>query len=159
VKRLRALGCALLACALPACVLMAGCASVRTLATEQRTIEALASRARDRGAYRCAPEELALAVAHLELATHELEQGDLPRAREHLQIADLNARAAARLSNEQECGASRAADAERPRHDASWRRPPARDRSNRSSHAQIVRRTRSSQGHVFSTQPSARCRA
>lgn len=143
------------ACALLACAAMAGCASVRTLVAEQRAIEVLASRARDRGAYRCAPEELALAVAHLELATHELDQGDLPRARDHLRIADLNARAAARLSTEQECGASRAADAERPRQDASLRRPPTRGRPNRSCHAPNVGRIRSSQGHVFSIQPSS----
>jgi OmpA-OmpF porin, OOP family len=55
------------------------------------------------GAYYCAPRELALARAHLEFARVELAQGDPQRAGEHLAEADLNARAAARLSPKERC--------------------------------------------------------
>ena len=42
----------------------------------------------------CAPRELALAETHVEFAAHELDQGDYFRARDHVHIADRNAREA-----------------------------------------------------------------
>lgn len=81
-----------------------GCAaSSSTVATRRYAIEALARTSRERGAYRCAPEELALADAHLAFAAIELRHGDLERAREHLVLADANARAALRLSQDAGC--------------------------------------------------------
>lgn len=52
--------------------------------------------ARDAGAYRCAPRALALGETHVEFATQELDQGDYFRARDHIEVAELNAREAAR---------------------------------------------------------------
>lgn len=80
-----------------------GCAAPRALSARLAEVERLAREGREHGAYRCAPEELALAHAHLEFAHLELAQGDLARAREHLVIADANARAAVRLSAEPSC--------------------------------------------------------
>ena len=80
-----------------------GCGGPRALNTQLAQIERIAQDGREQGAYRCAPEELALATAHLEFAHLELAQGDLVRAREHLVIADANARAAVRLSAQLSC--------------------------------------------------------
>jgi OOP family OmpA-OmpF porin len=55
------------------------------------------------GAYYCAPRELALARAHLEFARVELTQGDSHGAEDHLEEAELNARAAERLSPRERC--------------------------------------------------------
>jgi OOP family OmpA-OmpF porin len=80
----------------------AGCAGMQ-LETNLRQVRAIAKTARDNGAYRCAPRELALADTHAEFTESELEQGDYFRARDHLQIADTNAREAYRLSPRDRC--------------------------------------------------------
>jgi outer membrane protein OmpA-like peptidoglycan-associated protein len=74
-----------------------GCAGLQ-LESNVREVRVIAKEARDHGAYRCAPRELALAETHVEFASRELDQGDYFRAREHVQVADRNARAAYRLS-------------------------------------------------------------
>lgn len=103
------------ALAIAAAVVLAGCAAPRAVGTRLREIARIAEEGRARGAYRCAPEELALATAHLEFAQLELAQGDVVRAREHLVIADANARAAVRLSAQPGCegGDDRAPEARR----------------------------------------------
>src|SRR4029079_6293418 len=58
----------------------------------------MAKEARDRGAYKCPPRELALAETNVEFASHELDQGDYFRARDHVRIADRNAREAYNLA-------------------------------------------------------------
>ena len=83
---------------------VAGCAGLQ-LTQNVHQVRAIAKEARDNGAYRCAPRELALAETHLEFATVELDQGDYFRARDHLQIADENARLAHRLSPRDRCTA------------------------------------------------------
>jgi outer membrane protein OmpA-like peptidoglycan-associated protein len=80
----------------------AGCAGMQ-LETNVRQVRGIAKAARDRGAYKCAPRELALADTNLEFATNELDQGDYFRAREHLEIADTNARRAYNLSPPDRC--------------------------------------------------------
>ena len=55
------------------------------------------------GARRCAPRELALAQAHLDFARMELAQGDLGRAREHMDRAEANRGAAVALSPAARC--------------------------------------------------------
>ena len=74
-------------------VLVGGCAGMQ-LRSNVREVRAIAKEARDRGAYKCAPRELALAETHVEFANSELDQGDYFRAREHVRIADRNAREA-----------------------------------------------------------------
>ena len=53
--------------------------------------------ARRADALRCAPRELALSETNLEFAKLEMSQGDPERAHEHLQEAELNAKAAIRM--------------------------------------------------------------
>jgi outer membrane protein OmpA-like peptidoglycan-associated protein len=84
----------------------AGCAGTELVA-EARGIRGVVKTARDRGAYRCAPGELALAEAHVEFAEQELSNGDYFRARDHLGIADWNAREAMRLASDAGCQARR----------------------------------------------------
>jgi outer membrane protein OmpA-like peptidoglycan-associated protein len=79
-----------------------GCAGLQ-LQENVRQVHAIAKEARDNGAYKCAPRELALAETHLEFASRELDQGDYFRAKDHLQIADENARLAHRLSPRDKC--------------------------------------------------------
>jgi OmpA-OmpF porin, OOP family len=55
------------------------------------------------GAMRCAPRELALARSHVEFAELERDQGAPSRARQHLDVADENVRAAAELSRDDRC--------------------------------------------------------
>ena len=74
-----------------------GCAGMQ-LKSNVREVRAIAKEARDRGAYKCAPRELALAETHAEFAAHELDQGDYFRARDHIRIADTNAREAYNLA-------------------------------------------------------------
>ena len=68
-----------------------------------REVRTIAKEARDNGAYKCAPRELALAESHIEFAERELDQGDYFRARDHLHVADDNAREAYRLSPRDKC--------------------------------------------------------
>lgn len=84
---------------------LAACASSGQLAGDAARLGTITDRARAQGAYRCAPEELALAEAHLEFARHELAEGDPVRARQHLVLAEVNARAALRLSGADACTA------------------------------------------------------
>ena len=74
-----------------------GCAGLQ-LESNVREVRVIAKEARDHGAYKCAPRELALAETHVEFASHELDQGDYFRARDHVRVADKNARAAYQMS-------------------------------------------------------------
>ena len=77
----------------------AGCAGTE-VAANVRQVRTIIKEARDAGAYKCAPRELALADTNTEFTETELDQGDYFRAREHLEIADHNAREALRLARE-----------------------------------------------------------
>ena len=80
----------------------AGCAGSQLVETAHQVRE-LARQAREAGAERCAPRELALADTNVEFAEREVDEGDYFRAREHLQVAEDNARAAKRLSPPSKC--------------------------------------------------------
>jgi len=89
-----------------ACVgslLLGACTQANLIQGRIDGLRQVADEARDRGAYRCAPEELALATAELDFAQNELDQGDQARAVSHLTLAEPNARAAVRLSPRGEC--------------------------------------------------------
>jgi OOP family OmpA-OmpF porin len=75
-----------------------GCAG-QQLESNVREVRAIAKEAREAGAYKCAPRELALAEANIEFASRELDQGDYFRARDHVHIADRNARLAYQQSH------------------------------------------------------------
>jgi len=59
--------------------------------------------ARDNGAYKCAPRELAMAESHVDFAENELKEGDYYRARQELDVAEENANEALRKSPKDKC--------------------------------------------------------
>jgi hypothetical protein len=121
---------------------ISGCAHGRSIDARVTDLAAITREARERGAYRCAPEELALAEAELEFARAELGLGDPARAEEHVVRAYANARAAQRLSADPSCRAASGASPE-ARHSGrataerlSMTQPPLR-RGSTKEHAAI----------------------
>jgi hypothetical protein len=90
-------------------LLLAGCAQSRAsvLSERVRDVRGVVESARHSGARRCAPRELALAQAHLDFAQGGLDAEDFFGAEDHLQIAEINAREALRLSPPRRCGGDR----------------------------------------------------
>lgn len=80
-----------------------GCTEVYLQQGRIAGVRELAARAREQGAYRCAPTELALAEVHAEFADNDLAQGDMTRAQQHLILAEANAKAALDLSPPDQC--------------------------------------------------------
>jgi OOP family OmpA-OmpF porin len=89
----------LLVAAVPGAV---GCAGGQ-LRVSVRELRARVGDARENGALRCAPRELALAETHTEFADRELDEGDYLRAREHLAVAERNVEEAMRRSPRDKC--------------------------------------------------------
>jgi OOP family OmpA-OmpF porin len=85
-----------------AAALGASCAGAE-LEGRARVVDSLVAKARENGAERCAPVELALAESHVAFAKEDLDQGDPFRAREELTIAETNAREAVRKSPKDPC--------------------------------------------------------
>jgi len=80
-----------------------GCGAARVVSMDLEAVQGrLESAARD-GAHTCAPRELALGRAHLSFALADQARGELDEARWQLRQADLNARAAQRLSPRERC--------------------------------------------------------
>jgi OOP family OmpA-OmpF porin len=102
----------LAAASLAAAWMLAGCAGME-LERNVTQVRVIAKEARENGAYKCAPRELALAETNLEFAETELGQGDYFRARDHVQIADRNAREAYRLSPRGQCAAALATNGDK----------------------------------------------
>lgn len=98
---------AIFALTLAALSALAGCSLTSSLRTELGEIGADVRAARQQGALRCAPRELALAEANHRFAHLELDQGSLTRARAHLRVASLHAQAALDRVNRKGCGAPR----------------------------------------------------
>src|SRR5688572_22855319 len=69
------------------CLLATACATGASLRAESDVIRNQLDAARQAGAYRCAPRELAIAEAHLEFMETELEQGNSVRAASHRNVA------------------------------------------------------------------------
>ncbi len=86
-------------------VMTASACAGTDLVMQARALRGDVKAVRDDGAYRCAPVELARAEANVEFAEQELDQGDYFRAKDHLKIADANAREARRLSPPDKCRA------------------------------------------------------
>ena len=96
LRRTRALACAL------ACAVAAGCAGT-AVRERTRTIDSMIVTARDNGAMRCAPIELAMAEAHNDFAKQELSEGNYYPARREAEIARVNAQAAIDKSPRERC--------------------------------------------------------
>jgi outer membrane protein OmpA-like peptidoglycan-associated protein len=88
----------------------AACTEANVLRGHIDGLREVTEQAAQNGAYNCAPQELALAEANLEFADLELAQGDHPRTREHLTLAEANANAALKLSPEGRCTGTPAPD-------------------------------------------------
>jgi outer membrane protein OmpA-like peptidoglycan-associated protein len=82
-------------------LVLCGCATGSQLRERARGIEDQLSQARQQNAAQCAPREMAVAEGNLAFAQLELDHGDSSRAREHLDLAQQNARTA--LSQSRDC--------------------------------------------------------
>jgi outer membrane protein OmpA-like peptidoglycan-associated protein len=66
-------------------------------------IRKVLEQARNNGAYKCAPRELAMGESHLDFTIHELDNGNYYRAIDEVEIADDNARLAFAHSPPDKC--------------------------------------------------------
>ncbi|HEY1101432.1 MAG TPA: OmpA family protein, partial [Myxococcota bacterium] len=73
------------------------CAGPR-IAAQTDVVRTDIKKAKESGAYTCAPRELALAESNVDFAENELAQGDALRAQAHIDIAVDNANKALALS-------------------------------------------------------------
>lgn len=73
------------------------------LSSRRSAVADLIAVARDNGAVRCAPKELARAESHHDFAAQEQREGNLIRAKEELAIAEENAKLAVELSPREKC--------------------------------------------------------
>ncbi len=85
-----------------AMLVLAGCATGGKLKRSAEVLTQDAVKARNSGAMRCAPRELALAEANLDFGKAEIEWGNATRASDHLKVAELNMKKALDLSRN--CG-------------------------------------------------------
>ncbi len=92
---------ALVAAASP--VFLVACAKSDALHVQTGGLEEAVVAARQRGAERCAPVELATAEARTRFAVDALKRGDLEDAEEHIAIAQENAKAASLRSDPVHC--------------------------------------------------------
>jgi OmpA-OmpF porin, OOP family len=83
-------------------VALAACAGVE-LKDRAASVDQMIAQARDDGAVRCAPVELAMAESHNEFAQTELRQGHYYPARDELAVAEDNAKAAIAKSPKDRC--------------------------------------------------------
>lgn len=81
----------------------AGCVLGAKLKEDAKLIERNISLARERGAYRCAPAELARAESNLEFLAYELNLGSFTRAQAHRDRALKNIERALEITNPDEC--------------------------------------------------------
>ena len=76
---------------LPALVVLAvtqaSCSQVSVMRGDITGLQKVAAQAKNNGAIRCAPRELAMAESHLTFAETELDQGFVFKAKAHLDIA------------------------------------------------------------------------
>jgi outer membrane protein OmpA-like peptidoglycan-associated protein len=80
----------------------AGCAGT-SVRSQTRVTAGLITTARDNGAQRCAPVELAMAESHNDFAQHELDEGNYHAARREAKIAEANAKLAIDKSPREAC--------------------------------------------------------
>ena len=80
-----------------------GCVAGAKLREDAKLAQKKIANARERGAYRCAPAELARAEAHLEFLNYELSEGDFRRAQWHNRLAQENIDRALEITNPDEC--------------------------------------------------------
>ena len=74
-----------------------------TVRTQTTATDGLISTARDNGAQKCAPVELAMAESHNDYAQHALDEGNYYDAKREAQVAEINAQAAIAKSPKDRC--------------------------------------------------------
>jgi len=79
-----------------------GCSGARVRARGEN-VDRVIQKARESGAQRCAPVELAMAESHRDFARQELDEGDLYRAKSEMATAETNAHAALKKSPPELC--------------------------------------------------------
>ena len=89
-----------------ALALLVACGDPDRIGRDSDRIVAQLQDARQRGAYNCAPADLARGEANVEFARYELHRGDPRRAAEHVEIAQVSADRASQLSDTEQCTAS-----------------------------------------------------
>ncbi len=94
---------ALLLAGVMGCSSLLGCAATAGLRGRIDATRTLLTQAERNGAHECAPRELAVGRSHAEFAERELDEAHFRRAEEHFNEADLNARAALRMSPPDRC--------------------------------------------------------
>lgn len=87
---------------LPVFGFVAACAGTK-LEARVEPISDMVAMAKENGAMRCAPVELAMAESHVDFARQELSEGRYYAAREELMVAEANARVALRKSPKDKC--------------------------------------------------------
>ena len=83
-------------------VMVAACAG-STVRTQTTSTDGLIATARDNGAQKCAPIELAMAESHNDYAEHALDEGNYYDARREAEVAEANARSAIDKSPKDRC--------------------------------------------------------
>ncbi|MCC6806436.1 MAG: DUF4398 and OmpA-like domain-containing protein [Deltaproteobacteria bacterium] len=94
--------------------LLQACTSGATLEQDGQTIRKDIARARDAGAIRCAPKELAIAEANVEFLETELSEGDWHRAEYHADTAREAIKKALAVTDPDQCGEKRVLIKETP---------------------------------------------
>jgi outer membrane protein OmpA-like peptidoglycan-associated protein len=94
--------------------MLAGCGGA-LLEKRAGAVRDLVATARENGAMRCAPVELAMAVSHVDFAEQELAEGRYYAARGELGVAERNARKAVRKSPREKCAPTVVVDEPRPK--------------------------------------------
>ena len=80
----------------------AGCAGSEVRSRTRATSSVIAT-ARENGAQRCAPVELAMAESHNDFANHALDEGNYHEARREADVASINAKLAVEKSPKERC--------------------------------------------------------
>jgi OOP family OmpA-OmpF porin len=83
-------------------LMFVGCAGSAIRKQANQTIT-LIEQARENGAQRCAPVELAMAESHNDFAYHALDEGNYHEAKREADVAERNARAAIEKSPKEKC--------------------------------------------------------
>jgi OmpA-OmpF porin, OOP family len=84
-----------------------GCVVGAKMREDAKLIDQKIANARERGAYNCAPQQLARAEAHLEFLRYELDEGDFRRAEWHHRAALENINKALEITDPNTCAEKR----------------------------------------------------
>src|SRR3954465_212398 len=99
---------------LAAALLGSACTSGAVLEQDAETIRKDIARAREAGAIRCAPRELATAEANVDFLESEVQDGDWHRATEHAEVARKSIARALAITDPDQCGDKRVLIKETP---------------------------------------------